>query len=245
MVVSLLMCLALITVVSFLFLFHPSAVAIVTIMIGITVIEILGFFSHIGLKANGPAAMNLILAVGLCVEFNAHIARHYVTSRGSRQDRAHAALAVMGGPVLLGAVSTFLGVAFLAAAKFPYFVLYFFNMYSIIIFLGLLNGMFLLPVLLSLVGPDGILGDDEVAGGSGSRDGVDFKNQIVPAHKATKVLERTSSDSNSNSNSGGVRKGKGANGNHAGARGNGNGDGNGSSSGSDDTGVQKTTPTMN
>ena len=38
-------------------------------------------------------------------------------------------------------------------ATFRYFQLYFFNMYCIIIFLGLANGLILLPIVLSLVGP--------------------------------------------------------------------------------------------
>lgn len=47
-----------------------------------------------------------------------------------------------------------LGVACLAFAKFPYYQLYFFRLYMLIVVLGLVNGLILLPVVLSLIGPN-------------------------------------------------------------------------------------------
>lgn len=177
MVQSLLMCAAVVTIVCFGFLFHPMAVLLVVLSIGVTVVEVLGFLSLAGLKANGPSAMNMILAVGLCIEFNVHLARHFITASGTRRERAVVAVTEMGGPVFLGGISTFLGVCFLSGAEFPYFVLYFFNMYAIIIFIGMMNGLLLLPVLLSLVGPDAILDNAEGAAAKDNEEEEANKNQ--------------------------------------------------------------------
>lgn len=60
----------------------------------------------------------------------------------------------MGSSVVVGIASTkFLGVMVLAFAPSTLFRLYYFRMYLFIIVLGVFNGLFFLPVLLSLVGP--------------------------------------------------------------------------------------------
>jgi len=60
----------------------------------------------------------------------------------------------MGSSVVVGIASTkFLGVMVLAFAPSTLFKLYYFRMYMFIIVLGVFNGLFFLPVLLSLIGP--------------------------------------------------------------------------------------------
>jgi len=60
----------------------------------------------------------------------------------------------MGSSVVVGIASTkFLGVCVLAFAPSTLFRLYYFRMYLFIILLGVFNGLFFLPVLLSICGP--------------------------------------------------------------------------------------------
>jgi Niemann-Pick C1 protein len=60
----------------------------------------------------------------------------------------------MGSSVVVGIASTkFLGVMVLAFAPSTLFKLYYFRMYMFIIVLGVFNGLFFLPVLLSYIGP--------------------------------------------------------------------------------------------
>jgi Niemann-Pick C1 protein len=60
----------------------------------------------------------------------------------------------MGSSVLVGITFTkFIGVTVLAFAPSTLFQLYYFRMYLFIIILGAFNGMMVLPVLLSLIGP--------------------------------------------------------------------------------------------
>lgn len=59
----------------------------------------------------------------------------------------------MFAPVVHGAISTLLGIVMLAGAEFQFVVKYFFNVLSALIVIGLLNGLLLLPILLSLFGP--------------------------------------------------------------------------------------------
>ena len=60
----------------------------------------------------------------------------------------------MGSSVIVGIASTkFLGVMVLAFAPSTLFKLYYFRMYLSIIILGVFNGLFFLPVMLSIMGP--------------------------------------------------------------------------------------------
>jgi len=140
-------------IVSHLFLFHPGAVFIMCSVIAFVVIEVYGFLEFVGLKVNGVCVVNLVMAVGVSVEFTAHITRIFMTAKGTRDERAKKALTTMFAPTLNGALSTFIGVLPMGFAQFPYFQLYFFRQYVLIIVFGFLNGIALLPVLLSLVGP--------------------------------------------------------------------------------------------
>lgn len=58
----------------------------------------------------------------------------------------------MGSSVFHGGMSTFIAIAMLGFAKL-YTLLVFFKTWIIIIIFGLLNGIILLPILLSMFGP--------------------------------------------------------------------------------------------
>jgi predicted RND superfamily exporter protein len=148
---------AAVAVMSLVFLYDPRISILFTVVIIMLVIEVYGICYYIDLKINAIMSANLVLAVGLGVEFTAHIARVFMISQGTRVERALAALYKMGLPILYGGLSTFVGILFIAFADFPYFKLYFFEMYVAIIFIGLGNGLLLLPVVLSFIGPPALV----------------------------------------------------------------------------------------
>lgn len=59
----------------------------------------------------------------------------------------------MYAPVIHGAVTTLLAVVMLAFSEFEFIVRYFFLVLLCLIGIGLVNGLFFFPILLSLVGP--------------------------------------------------------------------------------------------
>lgn len=77
----------------------------------------------------------------------------YLTALGTRNERMRRTLDHMFVPVLHGGLSTLLGIIMLAFSEFEFIVRYFFMVMAALIILGLLNGLILLPVLLSLIGP--------------------------------------------------------------------------------------------
>ena len=106
------------------------------------------------IEMNAVFVVNLVTSLGFGVEFCNHIGMNFLRQRGTRQERSMKAMNNMGSSVVVGIASTkFLGVMVLAFAPSTLFRLYYFRMYLFIIVLGVFNGLFFLPVLLSLVGP--------------------------------------------------------------------------------------------
>merc|ERR1712087_644246 len=69
------------------------------------------------------------------------------------QIRMKKTLREMFTPVSLGALTTLIGVAPIAAAQFPYFRQYYFKLYVMIVLFGWLNGVVFQVTILSLLSP--------------------------------------------------------------------------------------------
>ncbi|KAG8595968.1 hypothetical protein GDO81_001690 [Engystomops pustulosus] len=136
-----------------LFLLNPWTAGIIVMVLALMTVELFGMMGLIGIKLSAVPVVILIASVGIGVEFTVHVALAFLTAIGDKNRRAVLALEHMFAPVLDGAVSTLLGVLMLAGSEFDFIVRYFFAVLAILTLLGVLNGLVLLPVLLSVFGP--------------------------------------------------------------------------------------------
>jgi Niemann-Pick C1 protein len=113
------------------------------------------------LTMNNIIVVNLVIGLGLSVDYSAHIAHTYLMvkppkecteAKEKRMYKARLAVSSMGSSVIHGGASTFLAIIVLAAAKSYIFVVFFKLWFGIIIF-GMSNGFILLPIIFSVVGP--------------------------------------------------------------------------------------------
>ena len=118
---------------------------------GNIVVQLLGLMQPLGIMLNGLSLVNLIIAVGVSVEFCSHFVRVFAKATGTGDQRVQAALRKVLASVLFGITLTkMVGLSALTLADSRIFHKYYFRMYMALVLCGVLNGMVLLPVVLSV-----------------------------------------------------------------------------------------------
>ncbi|AQK45689.1 Patched family protein [Zea mays] len=130
------------------------ASAIILTVLAMIVLDMMGVMAILGIQLNAISVVNLVMSIGIAVEFCVHITHAFMIGTGDKETRARQALSTMGASVFSGITLTKLvGVIVLRFAKSEVFVVYYFQMYLALVIIGFLHGLIFLPVLLSLCGP--------------------------------------------------------------------------------------------
>merc|ERR1711933_267502 len=132
---------------------RPRIALIVSLGICMSIIEIVGYMHWWGLTINGTTTINILICLGLSVDYSAHIAHIFKESVGVANDRAVAAMTRIGPSVFHAIFSTFLAVIVLAFSK-SYVFVSFYKILFLVTFIAGFKGLWLLPVVLSLLGGD-------------------------------------------------------------------------------------------
>ena len=113
---------------------------------------------HFGnIRFNSIAVTNLIMAVGLSVDYTLHLVHQFQHADGvTKVERVQKALTSMGPAVLVGGFSTFLGVMPMVGATSIIFRTFMKMMFGTVVF-GLGTGLLLVPTVLTLIAPPSVL----------------------------------------------------------------------------------------
>ena len=138
-------------------IFIPDLISVFCIIFSMLsiMIGLLGAMNAWGLTLSSITMIELIMSIGFCVDFSAHVTHAYIAcvGKGTRSERAYKACMRMGFPIFNSAISTMVGCSLLIFCK-SYIFRTFFKTIFILMTLGIFNSLIFLPVLLSLVGPN-------------------------------------------------------------------------------------------
>ncbi|KAI6201068.1 SSD domain-containing protein [Aphelenchoides besseyi] len=139
-----------VVIVSLILIPEPIAAFWVSISIVSINVGILGFMTFWSVRLDFISMVTIVMSIGFCVDFAAHLAYNF--SKGTNftpHERVRNALYAVGFPILQSASSTILGVSFLASTE-SYVFRSFFKTIILVIVLGVLHGIVILPVLLTV-----------------------------------------------------------------------------------------------
>lgn len=141
------------TIISLIFIPNPLCALWVGFSIVSIELGIIGYMTLWGVYLDAISMINLIMCIGFSVDFSAHISYAFISSKESEPNaRMKDALYSLGLPIVQGAMSTLLSVTFLLFSP-SYIFVTFFKIIFLVVFFGAIHGLFLLPVMLSLIGP--------------------------------------------------------------------------------------------
>merc|ERR1712156_445503 len=123
----------------------------VLLCVVLTLVNVGGFIHFWGLTIDTGSCINLIIAVGLCVDYAAHVAHNFMGHSGSGDERAMKTLRDIGPAVLNGGFSTFLAFILTASSSSHVFTT-FFKIFFLVALFGMFHALVFLPVILSLFG---------------------------------------------------------------------------------------------
>lgn len=116
-------------------------------------IDLLGTLQLAGMYINAVTYICLVISIGLMVDFIVHVLlRYYESKEKTREAKVIDTLETMGASILVGGLSTSLGVLPMALSTSNIMGTVFISFFAMIS-IGVLHGLIFLPVVLSVFGP--------------------------------------------------------------------------------------------
>lgn len=115
------------------------------------VIDMMGVMYIWNIPLNAVSCINLIVSIGIAVEFCSHLAYAFATSKSPPNERVADAICRVGATIITGITLTNIPIIVLAFSYTELIEMFFFRMLFSLVILGFLHGMVFYPVFLSYV----------------------------------------------------------------------------------------------
>mmetsp|Transcript_6739 Transcript_6739/g.16594 ORF Transcript_6739/g.16594 Transcript_6739/m.16594 type:complete len:882 (+) Transcript_6739:190-2835(+) len=153
---------ALLAILVLMLIFAPPIIAMwITVCVALIDLDLLGIMVALGVPLNTVSFVNLVMAIGLSVDYCVHVAHAFDhewehiagTQRpdgqlASPRDAVAKALETMGGSVVKGGFTTFIGICVVAFASSVAFRT-FFTLIAFTVIFGMAHGLIFMPVILA------------------------------------------------------------------------------------------------
>eukprot|EP00092_Neocalanus_flemingeri_P006120 GFUD01006591.1.p1 GENE.GFUD01006591.1~~GFUD01006591.1.p1 ORF type:complete len:999 (+),score=194.12 GFUD01006591.1:266-3262(+) len=171
-------------VVTLLLLCNIPICIMVILLVVFTLTDIVGFLHFWGITIDIISCVNIVLAIGLCVDYSVHIGHAFLIAKGTRQEKAIEAIATIGPAVFNGGLTTFLALVLCSFSSSHVFIT-FFKVFALTVIFGLFHGLVLFPVVLSMIGPVYNLEPASLADSTLTISSVSGSSKISPGSSAS------------------------------------------------------------
>ena len=116
-------------------------------------INIIGWMVLNNISLNGVSLVNLMICLGLSVEFSIHLIKYFNELNGIAEERAKESVAYIGTITLSGITMTkLIGVCVLSFTRSEIFRVYYFKMWIGLVVIASIHSLVFTPVLMSIIG---------------------------------------------------------------------------------------------
>lgn len=115
----------------------------------LVIVNMMGIMYIWNIPLNAVSCVNLIVSIGIAVEFCSHISYAYSTSQRQGDEKIAEAIQKVGATIITGITFTNIPIIVLAFSYTEIIEVFFFRMFVSLVVLGFLHGMIFFPVLLS------------------------------------------------------------------------------------------------
>lgn len=130
------------------FICNQVGVVVIAFIITSICFTLVGFISWWGADLDPVTMVDVLLATGFSVDYTAHIAHQYYVKTGTPQERIARSLHDMFTPMMQAGISTILCMLPLIFVP-TYAIVAFAKTVFVVVGLGLLHGLFYIPILVT------------------------------------------------------------------------------------------------
>lgn len=144
-------CLIVVFLVTLVTLMNVRTTILILLCVGMTTVDVMGCMQFWGLAIDSVSVIYAVIGIGLCVDYATHVGHGLLTEVGNVSERVIKTLGAVGADVIVGGVSTFLGVLLLVLSK-SYVFRVMFQVFFLTVVIGLAHGLLLLPSMMTFLG---------------------------------------------------------------------------------------------